>query len=46
MELVQEIEPILIAYISAVPQDHIQFGRYEEGEELYLKGDVSKMAKR
>ena len=37
MELVQEIEPILIAYISAVPQDHIQFGRYEDGEEERVK---------
>lgn len=33
MELVQEIEPILLAYIACVPQDHIQFGNYEDGEE-------------
>ncbi len=33
MELVQEIEPILLAYIACVPQDHIQFGSYEDGEE-------------
>lgn len=37
MELVQEIEPILLAYIACVPQDHIQFGKYEVGEEERVK---------
>ena len=33
MELLEEIDPILWAYISDVPQDHIEFNLYEEGEE-------------
>lgn len=33
MELIEEIEPILWAYIADVPQDHITQGTYEEGEE-------------
>lgn len=33
MELVQEIEPILLAYIADVPEEHITEGRYEPGEE-------------
>lgn len=37
MELVQEIEPILLAYIACVPQDHIQFGTYDDGEEARVK---------
>lgn len=33
MELIEEIEPILWAYISGVPQEHITQGTYLEGEE-------------
>ena len=33
MELLDEIEPILWAYISDVPQEHIQYNLYEPGEE-------------
>lgn len=33
MELIEEIEPILWAYIADVPQSHIIHGEYEEGEE-------------
>lgn len=33
MELIDEIEPILWAYIADVPQDHIEFNLYEPGEE-------------
>ena len=33
MELIEEIEPILWAYIADVPEDHILEGRYEPGEE-------------
>lgn len=33
MELVEEIEPILLAYIADVPEKHITEGKYEEGEE-------------
>jgi len=33
MELLEEIDPILWAYIADVPQDHIEFNMYEEGEE-------------
>lgn len=33
MELLEEIDPILWAYISDVPQDHIEFNLYETGEE-------------
>jgi len=33
MELLQEIDPILWAYIADVPQEHIEFNMYEEGEE-------------
>lgn len=33
MELLEEIDPILWAYIADVPQDHIEFNLYEEGEE-------------
>lgn len=33
MELLEEIDPILWAYIADVPQDHIEYNAYEEGEE-------------
>ena len=33
MELLEEIDPILWAYIADVPQDHIEFNMYEPGEE-------------
>ena len=33
MELLEEIDPILWACISGVPQEHIEFNMYEEGEE-------------
>ncbi len=33
MELLEEIDPILWAYVADVPQDHIEFNLYEEGEE-------------
>jgi len=33
MELLEEIDPILWAYIADVAQDHIEFNMYEEGEE-------------
>lgn len=33
MELIEEIEPILWAYISKVPEEHITMGQYEDGEE-------------
>lgn len=33
MELIEEIEPILWAYIADVPEDHILFGNYQPGEE-------------
>ena len=33
MELIEEIEPILWAYIADVPQDHIMFNKYEMDEE-------------
>lgn len=33
MELLEEIDPILWAYIADVPQEHIEFNTYEEGEE-------------
>jgi replicative DNA helicase len=33
MELLEEIDPILWAYIADVPQEHIEFNMYEEGEE-------------
>lgn len=33
MELIEEVEPILWAYIADVPSEHILFGRYEPGEE-------------
>lgn len=33
MELLEEIDPILWAYMADVPQDHIEFNMYEEGEE-------------
>lgn len=33
MELLEEIDPILWAYVADVPQDHIEFNMYEEGEE-------------
>lgn len=33
MELLEEIDPILWAYIADVPQEHIEFGCYEDGEE-------------
>lgn len=33
MELLEEIDPILWAYMADVPQDHIEFNAYEEGEE-------------
>lgn len=37
MELADEIDPILWAYIADVPQDHIQFNLYEDGEEERVK---------
>lgn len=33
MELIEEIEPILWAYIANVPEEHILFGNYLPGEE-------------
>ena len=33
MELVEEIDPILIAYMADVPQDHIEFNNYVDDEE-------------
>jgi len=33
MELIEEIEPILWAYVADVPQEHIMENKYEEGEE-------------
>ena len=33
MELLEEIDPILWAYIADVPQDHIEFNLYKDGEE-------------
>jgi replicative DNA helicase len=33
MELLEEIDPILWAYIADVPQEHIMFGTYEDDEE-------------
>ena len=33
MELIEEVEPILWSYIADVPEDHILFGSYDEGEE-------------
>lgn len=33
MELLEEIQPILWAYIADVPQEHIMFNTYEKGEE-------------
>jgi len=33
MELLEEIDPILWAYMADVPQDHIEFNMYEDGEE-------------
>lgn len=33
MELLEEIDPILWAYIADVPQEHIEFNMYEDGEE-------------
>jgi len=33
MELLEEIDPILWAYVADVPQDHIEFNMYEAGEE-------------
>ena len=33
MELLEEIDPILWAYIADVPQEHIEFNMYESGEE-------------
>lgn len=33
MELLKEIDPILWAYIADVPQEHIEFNLYEDGEE-------------
>lgn len=33
MELLEEIDPILWAYIADVPQEHIEFNMYKEGEE-------------
>lgn len=33
MELIDEIEPILWAYLADVPQDHIEFNLYEDDEE-------------
>lgn len=33
MELAEEIDPILWAYVSNVPQDHIKYNSYRHGEE-------------
>ena len=33
MELIEEVEPILWSYIADVPEDHILFGSYDDGEE-------------
>lgn len=33
MELIEEIEPIIWAYMAHVPEDHITMNTYEEGEE-------------
>ena len=33
MELLEEIDPILWAYMADVPQEHIEFNMYEPGEE-------------
>lgn len=33
MELIEEIEPIIWAYMAHVPEDHITMNLYEEGEE-------------
>lgn len=33
MELLEEIDPILWAYMADVPQDHIEYNTYTEGEE-------------
>lgn len=33
MELLEEIDPILWAYVADVPQEHIEYNTYEEGEE-------------
>lgn len=33
MELLEEIDPILWAYIADVPQEHIKYNCYEDGEE-------------
>lgn len=33
MELLEEIDPIIWAYMADVPQEHIEFNMYEEGEE-------------
>ena len=33
MELIEEVEPILWAYMADVPEDHIIMGQYEPGEE-------------
>lgn len=45
MELLEEIEPILYAYIADVPQDHIEFNMYEEGEEERVKKAVEILEK-
>ena len=37
MELVSEIEPIMLAYMSGVPEPHILMGQYEAGEEERVK---------
>lgn len=33
MELLEEIDPILWAYVADVPQEHIEFNMYEDDEE-------------
>ena len=33
MELIEEIEPIIWAYMACVPEDHITMNMYEDGEE-------------
>lgn len=33
MELVEEIDPIMIAYMADVPQEHIEFNKYVDDEE-------------
>lgn len=41
MELQEEIDPILYAYIADVPQQHIEFNMYEEGEEERVRTAIN-----